>query len=62
MLRWSIQSGIIPLPKSSNPSRQIENAESLSFELSEEEMKDLDGLDLGERGAVESQSSSQEAP
>lgn len=39
MLRWLLQHGIIPLPKSSNPQRQKENAESLDFELSSDDMK-----------------------
>lgn len=39
MLRWLIQHGIIPLPKSSNPERQLENAASLKFELSDADMK-----------------------
>lgn len=64
MLRWSIQSGLVPLPKSSNEGRQKENAEALTggWELSDEEMKVLDGLDRGARGAVEVQTMSQEAP
>lgn len=63
MLRWLIQSGIVPLPKSSNKGRQLENAESLNtFELDDEDMKELNKLDLGKRGAVESQTLSQEAP
>lgn len=39
MLRWLVQHGIVPLPKSSNPGRQKENAESLQFELSSKDMK-----------------------
>ena len=39
MLRWLVQHGIVALPKSSNPKRQAENAECLSFELSKEHMK-----------------------
>ncbi len=39
MLRWLVQSGIVALPKSSNPQRQVENAESLLFELSDQQMK-----------------------
>ena len=39
MLRWLVQHGIVALPKSSNPQRQVENAESLSFELSDEQMQ-----------------------
>lgn len=39
MLRWLIQHGIVALPKSSNPQRQQENADSLAFELSEQQMQ-----------------------
>jgi hypothetical protein len=39
MLRWLIQHGIVALPKSSNPQRQVENADSLKFELSDEQME-----------------------
>ncbi|GAC96418.1 hypothetical protein PHSY_003998 [Pseudozyma hubeiensis SY62] len=59
MLRWLIQHGIVALPKSSNPQRQVENAESLSFELSDEQMKELDALDRGDKGWVEVQTQSQ---
>lgn len=64
MLRWSIQSGLVPLPKSSNEGRQRENAEALTggWELTKEQMETLDGLDRGKSGAVEVQTMSQEAP
>ncbi|UZJ51313.1 hypothetical protein CBS101457_000633 [Exobasidium rhododendri] len=62
MLRWLVQHGIIALPKSSNPVRQKENAETLDFELSAEDMQALDSLDRGQRGAIESQTLSQNAP
>lgn len=38
MLRWLVQHGVIPLPKSSNPARQAENAASLEFGLSQDQM------------------------
>ncbi|PWZ00698.1 Aldo/keto reductase [Testicularia cyperi] len=53
MLRWLVQHGIVALPKSSNPKRQVENAECLSFELSQQQMKALDALDKGKDGWVE---------
>lgn len=62
MLRWLIQHGIIPLPKSSNEKRQLENAQSLEFSLSDDDMQLLDSLDRGKNGAVESQTMSQDAP
>ncbi|KAL2825006.1 NADP-dependent oxidoreductase domain-containing protein [Aspergillus cavernicola] len=41
MIRWGLQKGFVPLPKSVTPSRIQENAEVFDFELSEEEMKTL---------------------
>ena len=49
ILRWHIQSGFITIPKSSNPERIKENFEIFDFELTEDEMKSIDGLD-GKRG------------
>lgn len=64
MLRWAVQSGLVPLPKSSNEQRQRENADALvgGWELSDEQMRQLD--DLGRDGgrAVEIQTMSQDAP
>ncbi|RAH66852.1 aldo/keto reductase [Aspergillus aculeatinus CBS 121060] len=41
MIRWGLQRGFVPLPKSVTPSRIKENAEVFDFELSEEDMKAL---------------------
>lgn len=43
-MNWS------PLPKSSDPSRIVENTDVYGFELSEEDMEMLDGLDQGPSG------------
>ena len=37
-LRWSIQQGLLPLPKSVNPERMKANADIFDFELTEDEM------------------------
>ena len=42
LLRWSLQKGYVPLPKSVTPSRIEENANIYDFELDEEDMKSLD--------------------
>ncbi|KAF1954937.1 Aldo/keto reductase [Byssothecium circinans] len=42
LLRWSLQMGFVPLPKSVTKSRIEENAQLYDFELTEEEMKSLD--------------------
>lgn len=41
LLRWSIQKGFVPLPKSETPSRIEENADIYDFELTEQEMESL---------------------
>lgn len=42
LLRWSAQSGLVPLPKSTTLSRIEENKDIFDFELSEEDMRSLD--------------------
>jgi len=42
LVRWSLQKGYVPLPKSVTPSRIEENADVYDFELTEAEMKTLD--------------------
>lgn len=44
-LRWSLQHGFLPLPKSVTSSRIEENIHVFDFELSEEDMKTIDQLD-----------------
>jgi diketogulonate reductase-like aldo/keto reductase len=44
MLRWSYQKGFIVLAKTSNPRRMTENRSILGFDLTEDEMQQLDGL------------------
>jgi diketogulonate reductase-like aldo/keto reductase len=48
LLRWSLQRGLVPLPKSVTPSRIMENAEVFDFELSAEEMGRLGNKDAYE--------------
>ncbi|GLB45288.1 putative aldo keto reductase [Lyophyllum shimeji] len=52
LIRWSIQRGFIPLPKSSDPARVKSNADIYDFELSDAAMAKLDALDRGSSGAV----------
>lgn len=43
-LRWEIQCGAIPIPKSANPYRMKENLDIFSFTLSDEEIAAIDSL------------------
>lgn len=45
LVRWSLQHGYVPLPKSVKKKRIVENADVAKFEIEEEDMKQLDGLD-----------------
>lgn len=47
LLRWSLQKGFVPLPKSVSPARQAENAAVFDFELSEADMATLDSWEAG---------------
>ena len=43
-VRWVMQHGILPLPKTVNPGRMAENADVFDFELTAEEMRIIDEL------------------
>ncbi|KAF8305071.1 Aldo/keto reductase [Clavulina sp. PMI_390] len=51
LVRWSLQKGYIPLPRSQKAERIRHNANVYHFELSEEEMAAIDALDKGDKGA-----------
>ncbi|KAG9031448.1 hypothetical protein FRB95_002748 [Tulasnella sp. JGI-2019a] len=52
LIRYSLQKGWIPLPKSSQPQRVLSNAQVYDFELDTDDMGTLDSLDRGKDGAV----------
>jgi diketogulonate reductase-like aldo/keto reductase len=48
-LRWCIQHGVCPIPKSVNPIRLKENFDLFDFQISEEDMQKLDAFHEGLR-------------
>lgn len=49
VLRWHIQMGFITIPGSKNPEHIKANAEIFDFELSKEEMENIETLNVGKR-------------
>ena len=49
ILRWDIQNGVCPIPKSVTRARQAENIEVFDFEIQAEDMEVLNGCDEGLR-------------
>jgi diketogulonate reductase-like aldo/keto reductase len=49
ILRWDLQTKVVTIPKSIKEQRIIENANIFDFELTEEDMKKIDGLNKDER-------------
>jgi 2,5-diketo-D-gluconate reductase A len=54
VLRWHIQLGLVPIPKTSKTERLAENIDVFDFELSSEEMDRIIALDRHGEGAVDS--------
>jgi len=52
VLRWHVQQGRVVIPKSMSSERQATNIDLFSFELSDEQMARIDGLDQGEAGRI----------
>jgi diketogulonate reductase-like aldo/keto reductase len=53
MLRWHLQEGRSAIPKSVKPARIAENFDVFDFELTEDELQEIDALDRGVRGGPE---------
>lgn len=49
LLRWHLQQGLIVIAKSATPTRMAENLDILGFELTDEQMHELDALECGDR-------------
>jgi 2,5-diketo-D-gluconate reductase A len=54
VLRWHVQLGLIPIPKTSRPGRMVENSDVFDFELGADEMDELAALDRGGEGVTNS--------
>ena len=49
ILRWNLQKGVVVIPGSSNPEHIKENTEIYHFNISDEEMEKINGLDKNEK-------------
>ena len=49
ILRWDLQRGIVVIPGSSNPEHIKENLELFAFELTADEMEQINSLDRNEK-------------
>ena len=52
ILRWHVQRGVIPIPKSSNKERIKENLNIFDFEISNEDMEIINSLNEGDSVSV----------
>ena len=49
ILRWHIQNGLIPIVRSLNKKRQLENITIFDFKLTKEEMDSIDSININSR-------------
>ena len=49
VLRWDLQKGVIPIPRSGKPSEIIENTQLFDFELSQADMAEIESLNRNKR-------------
>jgi 2,5-diketo-D-gluconate reductase A len=54
VLRWHIQLGLVVIPRSGNPGRIAENIDVFDFNLSNEEMTSITGLNRGDADVADS--------
>lgn len=55
IIRWNLQNNVMPIVKASSFSHQKANLDVFDFELSKEDIQEIDALDKGEEGRVEAQ-------
>ena len=49
ILRWHIQNGVVPIPRSTNKKRLRENIDIFDFSLCDQEMSKIDGININSR-------------
>ncbi|MNO12341.1 putative oxidoreductase YtbE [compost metagenome] len=49
ILRWDLQNGVVTIPKSTKENRIVENASVFDFELTKEDMEQIDSLNQNHR-------------
>jgi 2,5-diketo-D-gluconate reductase A len=54
VLRWHVQQGLVPVPKSKDPERMRSNLDVFDFALDEQQLSRLAGLSLGPDAGVDS--------
>jgi 2,5-diketo-D-gluconate reductase A len=54
VLRWHIELGLAPIPKSANPARMVQNIDIFDFTLADDEVAALSALDTGAAPRVDS--------
>ena len=54
VLRWNIELGLVPIPKSSNPVRLVQNLDIFDFALTSAEIAAITALDTGAEKRVDS--------
>ena len=52
-LRWNVQRGVVVIPKSVHRNRMEQNMDIWDFALSQEDMAEIAGLDLGHSEIVD---------
>ncbi|KAI9036476.1 aldo/keto reductase family protein [Aspergillus affinis] len=52
LIRYALQKGWVPLPKTDDPDRIVSNADVFDFDISEEDFAVLSALDQGRAGAI----------
>ena len=50
VLRWHVERGAVPIPKSANPQRQRENIDIFGFSLADDEISAISALESGRLG------------